>query len=207
METLEQLTDALGVVLPAFDEDTAPLPRPLLLECHGGEWVEVPRALVDTPDIYDALDLYGGYWRGGGNGGAPSAFALVTTGWAAPLAPGEDMPTEAPSAHPERRRVRLVTVLGQGGGVFSRIAFADDGSVVDEGDGLASGALADALDELGAVMWRGVYLDGLGALLAELPDDADAVRARLLYRVGVVRGALASWLADVSHDLDDEGGR
>lgn len=72
-------------------------------------------------------------------------IAIVTTGWAAPLnADGEC--DGAPSAHPERRRVRL-TVVGTDEGVVSVLRFQDDAdnTIVDEGS--ATGSLADAIAE------------------------------------------------------------
>lgn len=72
-------------------------------------------------------------------------IAIVTTGWAAPLnADGEV--DGAPSAHPERRRVRL-TVVGTDEGVVSVLRFQDDAdnTIVDEGS--ATGSLADAIAE------------------------------------------------------------
>lgn len=72
-------------------------------------------------------------------------IALVTCGWAAPLADdGEDTP---PSRHPERRRVRLF-VIANGNEMASVLRFEDapDDTVVDEGQ--ATGSLADAVRQV-----------------------------------------------------------
>lgn len=72
------------------------------------------------------------------------AAALVTCGWAAPIASNEAEPSEAPSEHPERRRVRLVIVVGDAG-VASVLRFRDDPEtpILDAGE--ARGPLAEAV--------------------------------------------------------------
>ena len=72
------------------------------------------------------------------------AAALVTCGWAAPIAEGESEPSGAPSEHPERRRVRLVVVVGDAG-VASVLRFRDDAEnpILDGGE--ARGPLAEAV--------------------------------------------------------------
>lgn len=72
------------------------------------------------------------------------AAALVTCGWAAPIAEGSSEPDAAPSRHPQRRRVRLVVVVGDAG-VASVLRFADDADnpVLDAGE--ARGPLAEAV--------------------------------------------------------------
>lgn len=72
------------------------------------------------------------------------AAALVTCGWAAPIAEGQEAPDGLPSEHPQRRRVRLVVVVGDAG-VASILRFADDAEspILDAGE--ARGPLADAV--------------------------------------------------------------
>ena len=72
------------------------------------------------------------------------AAALVTCGWAAPLAGDANEPSGAPSEHPERRRVRLVIVVGDAG-VASVLRFRDDPDtpILDAGE--ARGPLAEAV--------------------------------------------------------------
>lgn len=76
------------------------------------------------------------------------AAAMVTCGWAAPIS--HDASEEAPSAHPERRRVRLVVVVGDAG-VASVLRFRDDAEapILDAGE--ARGPLAEAI----AGFWSG----------------------------------------------------
>ena len=72
-----------------------------------------------------------------------SHVAVVTSGWAAPLnAQGEV--EGAPSAHPQRRRVRLV-VTANAEDVSSVLRFADDPENVITDPGSATGSLADAI--------------------------------------------------------------
>ena len=74
--------------------------------------------------------------------------ALVTCGWAAPVADGDDDADGVPpSAHPKRRRVRLV-VLASRTEVVSVLRFGDnpDETIIDEGT--AKGSLADAIQAL-----------------------------------------------------------
>ena len=72
------------------------------------------------------------------------AAALVTCGWAAPIAEGHNEPSGAPSEHPQRRRVRLVVVVADAG-VASVLRFADDADspILDAGE--AKGRLAEAV--------------------------------------------------------------
>lgn len=71
--------------------------------------------------------------------------AVVTTGWAAPL--NENGEVEgAPSAHPQRRRVRLV-ITANADGVASVLRFSDDPDNTVSDAGQATGSLADAIHE------------------------------------------------------------
>ncbi len=72
------------------------------------------------------------------------AAALVTCGWAAPIADGAGEPEGAPSAHPQRHRVRLVVVVGDAG-VASVLRFEDDADVPILDAGEARGPLAEAI--------------------------------------------------------------
>ena len=88
-----------------------------------------------APDIYDLLD--GEYPSTGVVG-----LAIHTTGWAAPL--NSDGEVEgAPSKHPERRRVALVTVM-TAEGMGSALSFADEPDEVIT-DSSGTGQLSDAL--------------------------------------------------------------
>jgi hypothetical protein len=106
-----------------------------------------PMESVTSRDIYRVLDSdeVADFVRG------RRYFAVVTTGWASPLAEGEDEPEVAPSVHPERRRVRL-TIVASPAEVASVIRFADapDDTITDEGN--ARGSLADAVRSVVAKM-------------------------------------------------------
>lgn len=72
------------------------------------------------------------------------AAVVLTTGWAAPIGESDDT---APSAHPERRRVRLVVVVCDEG-VASVLRFADEPDEIVTDAGSARGSLADAVANL-----------------------------------------------------------
>ena len=72
------------------------------------------------------------------------AAVVLTTGWAAPIGDADDT---APSAHPERRRVRLVVVVCDEG-VASVLRFADEPDEIVTDAGSARGSLADAVAHL-----------------------------------------------------------
>lgn len=69
-------------------------------------------------------------------------YALVTAGWAAPT----DGNGAAPSAHPLRRRVELLCLVCRSGERASALAIGDEDLLIDNGQ--ASGALADAMDQI-----------------------------------------------------------
>ena len=74
------------------------------------------------------------------------AAVVLTCGWAAPI-DDEDPRDLAPSAHPRRRRVRLVVTVSDTG-VASVLRFADTPDEVITDDGAARGSLADAVNSL-----------------------------------------------------------
>ena len=88
-------------------------------------------------DIYDLLDNSYNFENFVG-------ISVHTTGWASPLNEDGDVDC-APSDHPERRRVSLITMItDEGRG--SALAFADEEEVITD-PGTASGSLADAIAE------------------------------------------------------------
>lgn len=95
----------------------------------------------ESPDVYDLLE------RSDSALTAMTAeyIAVVTCGWAAPVA--EDDEETRPSLHPERRRVRLVIVVNKDE-MASVLRFEDAPTdpIVDEGN--AHGSLADAMRSL-----------------------------------------------------------
>ena len=69
---------------------------------------------------------------------------VVTTGWAAPLAPNGEV-TSAPSEHAERRRVRL-TICANRESVVNILRFPDTDEVITD-TGHAEGSLANAIKQ------------------------------------------------------------
>jgi hypothetical protein len=74
------------------------------------------------------------------------AIAVESCGWAAPITENEDDDT-APSQHPNRRRVRLVSVITNTFETASAIGFADNGEVLTDA-GEARGSMAEAMWEM-----------------------------------------------------------
>jgi hypothetical protein len=75
-------------------------------------------------------------------------IAVITCGWASPIARGDDDDEQvAPSQHPERRRVRLM-IFANKDGFASVMRFSDTPDETITDDGQARGALADAIMDL-----------------------------------------------------------
>jgi hypothetical protein len=115
----------IGIELSASSENT-PTIASQPLDASGDVY-----ELLDTTMVADAVKAYG-------------YAAVITCGWAAPLADDDENTEVAPSKHPKRRRVRLVLVT-DGISITSILRFSDtqDETMVDEGQ--ATGSLADAL--------------------------------------------------------------
>jgi len=86
--------------------------------------------LLEGDDVAQVLDTH-------------SYLGVITCGWAAPITKNKE-PDEAPSKHPDRRRVRLMLVANRSE-VFSVLRFEDKPDEVITDDGKATGSLADAL--------------------------------------------------------------
>lgn len=95
-----------------------------------------------SKDVYDLLSTPASL-RNQDNHTNYTTWALVTTGWAAPLAADGNI-EGAPSEHPGRRRVRLV-VTANLDGVASVVRFEESPleTIVDPGQ--ATGSLNDAV--------------------------------------------------------------
>lgn len=97
------------------------------------------RLLVTTPDIYAGIASIPCMHATIGD---DPCVALETCGFAAP----SDKTDVPPSAHPRRRRVRLLLIANRQGDIGSAIEFADDpGNVITSPDG--QGMLAEAVAE------------------------------------------------------------
>lgn len=136
MDTAVAAEEKLHGILNSFELSGA-----RLYGVNVGDGIEprpVPCYLAQHPDVYELLE-------------APSsalarmfhAAAIVTTGWAAPLDADGNV-QGPPSAHAQRRRVRL-TVLVANNGVASVLRFADTPDEVVTDPGSATGSLAEAI--------------------------------------------------------------
>jgi hypothetical protein len=146
-------TEHLGALGTAVALPTGEISSAQLWELHGQEWLEASNA----PDIYELLDKWGNTWETATH--HPHAFAVLTTGWAAPLGDNGEVEGQ-PSKHPKRRRVVLFCVVSADGSLASRMVFGDDPEPVDD-DGSASGALAEALDIAALRVWGRSFVLGL----------------------------------------------
>lgn len=102
-----------------------------------GKFVDISYVYAH-PDVYDLLHLPASELLT-----TFTTFAVVTTGWAAPLNDNGEA-DGAPSKHPERRRVRLV-ITANIDGVASVLRFEDDSDNVIVDPGQATGSLAEAV--------------------------------------------------------------
>ena len=106
-----------------------------------GELVDVEQ-LDAKPDVYDLLSTPASL-RNQDKNTNYTTWALVTTGWAAPL-PEDGNIEGAPSDHPNRRRVRLVITANMDG-VASVLRFEESphDTILDPGQ--ATGSLNNAV--------------------------------------------------------------
>jgi len=73
-------------------------------------------------------------------------LGIDTCGWAAPVN-GDGQDDAPPSIHPDRRRVRLVTLVDRNLEAGSALGFAEEPDEIITDSGNAKGSLADSLKE------------------------------------------------------------
>jgi hypothetical protein len=139
-QTLREIDQAIADKLgDSFEQSPALL---FAIDYVRGE-VPVIKQIAEEVDVYEMLDdtfnavmLYEtGY----------SGFAISTVGWAAPITAEEDEEI-APSKHPQRKRVRLMTLCHRGQ-MGSSIRFKGEQDVTyDQGN--ARGSLASAMRDM-----------------------------------------------------------
>lgn len=175
-----------GTVLPFAGYE---LPRPSIWELYEGEWVEFPD---EHPDIYSLIERYRmSNAIKSERTPVPDAFAVFTTGWAAPVEecdPSKTGTPVAPSKSENRRRVALCCVYSIDGSRANSIRFEDHPAddLTEDGSG-ASGALSDALDECAAVLWGVRFVRGLA--LSYIDADTET-RQRVAERVASLMSLL-----------------
>jgi hypothetical protein len=145
-QTLREIDQAVTTKVESMTTDSFNLGKSILfaVDYVRGEVPAIKR-ISDDQDIYDMLsDTFNAVvlYDTGYNG-----FAVVTTGWASPIDKDNDADNEiAPSEHPERKRVRLMTMM-HNGKMGSTIRFTDKETVTyDEGN--AKGSLASAMQDM-----------------------------------------------------------
>jgi len=139
-QTLREIDQAIAEKLgESFEQSPALL---FAIDYVRGE-VPIIKQIAEDTDVYEMLDdtfnavmLYEtGY----------SGFAISTVGWAAPIKSEKDEEI-APSQHPERKRVRLMTMCHRGT-MGSSIRFQGEKDVTyDQGN--ARGSLASAMRDM-----------------------------------------------------------
>lgn len=139
-QTLREIDHAIAEKLgDSFEQSLAIL---FAVDYVRGE-VPVIKQISEDTDVYEMLDdtfnailLHEtGY----------SGFAISTTGWASPITSEEDEEI-APSQHPQRKRVRLMTLCNRGQ-MGSSIRFKGEQDVTyDQGN--AKGSLASAMRDM-----------------------------------------------------------
>ena len=146
MDIAEKVENVFHVALGAKDEykafhlDTAML---VGIKTDGNKVVDINAEVASNEDIYDLLEDSDNARKVQGY----DSVGLVTCGWAAPLPlnyNGEEG-LEAPSQHPEKRRVRLMVCASLSGEMASVLRFYDDQDNPISDDGGATGDLANAL--------------------------------------------------------------
>ena len=97
---------------------------------------DVYELINDSPEVFAAVNEY-------------DLITIATCGWASPVNKDNDEDNQiAPSKHPEKRRIRLLTTANTNSQFGSSISFEDNPNepVFDYGN--AKGSLADAIEEL-----------------------------------------------------------
>lgn len=138
MSNLLAKAEAVEAIFHETHESAISIPRAMLLSViEGDEGVAITLA-SEHSDVYDLLDSEDTTQVAK----VSDCIAVVTSGWASPIDGSES--DVAPSAHPKRRRVRLL-VMASREGMASILRFEDDPENPILDDGEAKGTLADAL--------------------------------------------------------------
>lgn len=146
MDIAEKVENVFHVALCAKDEHKAfHLDNAMLvgIKTDGNKVVDINAEIASDEDIYDLLADSDNAQKVQGY----DSVGLVTCGWAAPLPVNYDGESEldAPSKHPEKRRVRLMVCASLSGEMASVLRFMDDQDNPISDDGGATGELANAL--------------------------------------------------------------
>ena len=138
MSNLLAKAEVVEAIFHESHESEFSIPRAMLLSVIEGEEGVAITLASDNGDVYDLLDSDDTTQVAK----VSDYIAIVTSGWASPIDGSEG--EVAPSAHPKRRRVRLL-VMANREEMASVLRFEDDpeNPILDAGQ--AEGTLADAL--------------------------------------------------------------
>ena len=140
----ESCEKAIYAAICHAEDDRFKLPEALLIGIRFGEIEDSMRFIASAGDVYELLEDAGNKLEAS----LFDAVAVVFCGWGAPIDPtGNVSGLVAPSASPDRVRVRVTLTAGVDG-VCSSVRFANkpDGVLFDDG----RGALGDAFLDLWA---------------------------------------------------------
>lgn len=147
-QTLKEIDQALATKIESGTTEPFNLGNAMLfaVDYIRGE-VPAIKKIAEHADVYEMLDdtfnavlLFDSGYNG---------FAVATCGWAAPIN-HDDADEIVPSQHPERKRVRLMSMF-HNGKMGSSIRFSGEESVTyDEGN--AKGSLASAMQDMNDIV-------------------------------------------------------
>lgn len=192
IETLNEFQE----IRPPSSQD---MKRPEIWAKYGGVWSDVVPTLArdGEGDIYALLFRYANTFDET-TPDKPEAVAIVTNGWGAPLDERGEVEGR-PSEHPKRFRVSLTVAVLSSSLLASRLNFwggEQKGETVDD-EGLATGALAEAVDLLA---WRIWGRDFTSALVYRWVDGKDTLPEEELRAIG----ARVSRFVDMFADMENE---
>jgi hypothetical protein len=160
------LLDNFGGAVPACPPD---LNYPQIWRLDAGEWVEYPNK---DGDVYTAIFNFSNRHQFSIGKPVGDAFVVRTVGYGAPLGEDGKVGDVPPSQHPLRFRVALDICAEPSGSIGSRLSCHGgdkDGEVLDD-TGMATGALAEAVDLAAFRVWGRAFTS---SLIADYADNAD----------------------------------
>jgi hypothetical protein len=146
LEIAEEVENVMHLILSVNEETAFYTEKAVLVGIStdsDNEIVGFNPAIASDGDVYDLLQIDPQNLKGF------DLVGVLTCGWAAPLPVNYDeAELEAPSQHPEKRRVRLMAFADRSGEMASVLRFKDDQENPISDDGGATGDLATALLEM-----------------------------------------------------------
>lgn len=174
------LADDWGTVIPFAGYS---MDYPQLWERYGNEWVEFPHK---TEDTYGMMMLYAVERHELPADLSPDGFAIITTGWGAPLPVEGEEPSDdwRPSESAERERVAVALFVARDGSQMSEIRFEKDTKTEPLRETYGSGELVKAADRCAYILWGVEFIARLVLILTDQENNLeDTNRDNLRVRV------------------------